>query len=501
MNQVLTILKRIIKMSKNKDKAPKKENKAPKAPKTPQPAPKPATKVEEPATRVEAAETVQSPITDPKKLMDRRHSGLSADGQVRLLDLARRTFVEEQDPDLQFPQAVRKNVNDIVAIGILCTFADHAANGSDSFALVLQSQAYPTLRAAAKAINLDLPELKALPAGKEEGTVMLESSKVKIPDETKKQLKKEKEIREGAKPELDPEKITSEEDVKKALEYMFVSGGKRLPQLLTESIEFMKKFRLHEASQAENADEAKAKFESYNSGDWLDDIFSYFRPPVFFAGIGRGMATVAADKKNPVHSFIILRDAIKDKTTGEPALNDQETAYCAKSIMKWFCDTNIESNQKAIDNLDAKKNKAEIEKCEAQIQYYKNILDYITSPSSEEIDTLLENIGSTFDEGGHQLTTECQNANSIFNKICKSYYGKQLSDADYKNLGENIKQYGYHIINLFRSPGEQLTDCGLSYVSKLEERSAEEKEEIQKAARKAWAERKAKAQEEETKNA
>jgi len=503
--RVLTILNYIIKMSKNKDKNPKKEVKkeAQKAPKAPQQAPKPAPKVEKQEGVTEEAEVVTIPMaSDPKKLMDRRHSGLSADGQVRLLDLAHRVFVEEQDPDLQFPQTVRKNVNDIVAIGIMCAFADHAANGSDSFALVLQSQAYPTLRAAAKAINLDLPDIKALPAGTEEGTVMLESNKVKISKETKEKLKQEKAVREGKKPELDPEKITSEEDVKKALEYMFTSsGGKRLPQLLTESIDFMKKFRMHEASLAENADEAKAKFESYNSGDWLDDVFSHFCPPIFFAGIGRGMATVAADKKNPIHSFIILRDAIKDKGTGKPVLEDQEIAYCAKSIMKWVCNTNIDSNQKAIDNLDAKKNKTEIEKCEAQIQYYKNILDYITSPSSEEIDSLLDNIGTIFDEGGHQLTSECQNANATFNRICKSYYGKELSDADYKNLDENIKQYGYHIINLFRSPGEQITDCGLSNVSELVERSAEEKEEILKAAKKAWAERKTKEKTEETKNA
>ncbi len=367
--------------------------------------------------------------------------------------------------------------------------------------MVLQSQAYPALSAAAKDLNIELPELKALPAGKEQGTVMLESNKVKISNETKKKLQHEKQVREGAKPELDPEKITSQEDVSKALEYMFLSsGGKRLPALLTEAIDFMKKFRMHEASQAENAEEAKTKFENYNSGDWLDDVFSYFCPPIFFAGIGRGMATVAADKKNPVHSFIILRDAIKDKESGQPVLEDQEIAYCARSIMKWVCNTNIESNKKAIENLDPKKNKTEIGQCEAQIQHYNDILTYITSPSAEEIDNLLDNIGSAFDEGG-TLTKECQEANATFSRICKSYYGKTLSDADYKNLGTNIQQYGYHIINLFRSAGEKLMDCGLSNISELEPRSEEEREALIKEARKKWAERKAAEKQEETKNA
>ena len=478
----------------------KQEAKAPKAPKQ---APKAATKVENPKAEdpIEEVENVNvSMISNPKNLTSRKHSGLSADGQVHLLDLAHRVFVEEQDPDLQFPKETAIKVNKIVAVGILCTLADHASNGDDSFANVLHTQAYPSLASAAEDLGFKIPDIKALPAGKEEGTVMLEAKEVKIPAETKKKLQEEKKIREGAKPELDPEKITSEEDVTKALQYMFLTGGKRLPILLTEAIDFMKKFRLHEASQAENAEEAKAKFESYNSGDWLDDVFSYFRPPVFFTGIGRGMATVAADKKNPIHSFIILRDAIKDKATGEPVLDDQEIAYCAKSIMKWFCDTNIDSNKKAIENLDAKKNKTEIEKCEAQIQYYNNILAYITSPSSEEIDSLLENIGTTFDEGG-TLTKECQDANATFNRICGSYYGKKLSTSDYKNLGENIKQYGYHIINLFRAPGEQLVDCGTTYVSELEERTEEEREAMIKAAKKAWAERKNKQKAEEVKNA
>jgi hypothetical protein len=499
MKQVINDLKNIIKMSKNNQKG----NKAPKVPQKAPEVKKPeAKKPEVKNSEVEVAEVVTLPkAAEPSNLMSRKNSGLSPDGQVRLLDLAHRVFVEEKDPDLQFPQKVRVTTNKIVAIGIMCSFADHAATGDNSFAMVLQSQAYPMLSSAAEELGIKLPDIKALPAGKESGTVMLESSQVKISPETKKKLKEEDKIRKGEKPEMDPEKLTSAEDVSKALEYMFLSsGGKRLPELLVESIDFMKKFRMHEASLAENAEEAKARFENYNSGDWLNDVFSYFRPPVFFAGIGKGMATVIAGKKNPIHAFIILRDAIKDPQTKEPVLEDQEIAYCVKSIVKWFCDTCIESNTKAIENLDAKKNKAEIEKCKSQIKYYNDIIDCLTTPSADEINTLLDNIGSDFDEGG-TLTTECQNANATLNRICKSYYGKQLAVADYKNLDTNIQQYGFHIINLFRSPGERLPDCGLSNITELEERSEEEREAAIKEAKKAWAERKSKQKEEELKNA
>jgi hypothetical protein len=498
-------------MSKNKNLGSKKEEqkKAPKAPAAaPKVAEKPAEKkVEKPAAKkeekVEEAQVIAAAAMNPETILNRsgRRGGLSPDATVQALDLAHRVFVEERDPDLQFPKETAIKVNKIVAVGILCTLADHATNGEDSFAAVLNTQAYPSLASAAEDLGFKIPDIKALPAGTAEGTVMLPAKEVKIPKETKEKLKEEKKTRDGEKPELDPTKIDSEEGVKKALEYIFtISAGKRLPDLLTNAIDFMKKFREHEAELAENTEEAKAKFANYNAGDWLDDAFGYFKPTVFFTGIGRGMASVTDIEKSPIHAFVIFREAIKSKETGEPVLDDQEIAYCVKSIMKWVCNMNIESNQKAIDNLDKEKNKSEIEKCEAQIQKYNDILAYIASPSSEEIDVLLDNIGSKFDDGG-QLTPECQKANKLFNLICKTYYGKELSGADYKNLNDNIKQYGYHIINLFRAPGERLVDVGLINISDLEERSEEEREAAIKEAKKAWADRKAKQKEEETKNA
>ena len=480
----------------------KKENKTPqspgKAPKTP--------KVENTATKQNSAPTEEQVITQvatkPETLLERPSGGsaLSADGKVKLLDLARRTFVEETRPYLTFPQETQTTVNRIVAIGILCTIADHVVDGDDSFAHVMQQQGYPALVKAAEDLGFKIPDIKALPANTE-GKISLSAKQVEIPEETKEKIKKEKEISEGEKPELDPEKITSEEDLKKALEYIFIKGNeKSLPKLLTNAVDFMKKFRLHEASLAENATEARARFENYNTGDWLDDIFSYFQPPVFFNGIGRGMASVTEMEKSPVHAFIILRDAIRDKESGMPVLEDQEIAHCVKCIIKWFCNTNIKSNEKAVSELDEKKNKDVIVKCKEAIVKYNKILEYITNPSSIEADTLTDNIGSYFDSDGSQLTKECQDANRLYNKVCKSYYGKQISDIDYTNIATNIQQYVGCIINLFRDAGSQLVNYKYANITELEERSEEEKETLRKEAKKAWVERKQKEKGDSEKN-
>ena len=223
----------------------------------------------QPNERVEEAQVIQAAAMNPGKILsNKRHGGLSPDATVQALDLAHRVFVEEKDPDLQFPKETAIKVNKIVAIGILCTLADHGANGDDSFASVLNTQAYPSLAAAAEELGFKIPDIKALPAGKTEGTVVLPADKVNIPADTKKKLQAEKKVREGEEPELDPEKISSEEDLRKALQYMFVTNSHRLTDTLLNGIDFMKKFRLHEASLAENADEAKAKFENRTSGDW-----------------------------------------------------------------------------------------------------------------------------------------------------------------------------------------------------------------------------------------
>ena len=410
---------------------------------------------------------------------------LSPDKRIEAFSLLERTVINPPDPTLAFPQEIRKQTNMLVAIGTVVTLMDHCANGDDSFALTMQKVEYAPLISIAKEAGYEIkfPEIKALPVN-EEGKVTLAAKDVKISKEEKKRLQEEKKIREGKAPELDPEKITSEEDLNAALNYMFVQKRSvGVTGVLMEGVEFMKKFRMHEASLAENADKAKAKFESYNTGDWLDDLFSHVRPSVFFGGIGRGMAEVVGREKNPIHAFTILRAAIKNKETGELPLGDQEIAYCVKSIITWYCKTNIEALEETNESLDPKANKKDIVANNNRINDLNNIIDIITNPATDCVDTLLENAGHHTFENSDQLTDECQRANSIVNGICESYYGKRLNSDDYKNLLENVQQYAGYVINLFRAPGETSKVYSLNNIVALEEYTKEEKDALKKAAK------------------
>jgi hypothetical protein len=158
--------------------------------------------------------------------------------------------------------------------------------------------------------------------------------------------------------------------------------------------------------------------------------------------------------------------------------------------MKWYCNVTIASNKKSIEELDAKKNAKDIEACNHRIADLEKAFEYFTNPSFDDVISLLENIGSKFTEDGSALTPECQKANSIFNMVCKTYYGKQMSTAEYKNLDTNVQQYAGCIINMFREAGSDDKNYAISNITELEERTAEEKEAIIKEAKKNWAERK-----------
>ena len=143
-------------MGKNNKTATKQTTKEKATPKAPKQAPNTAT-VNNPNDGNSQEESVSISMATPEKLTSRKRSGLSPDAQVQLLDLTRRTFVEERDPDLQFPKETQIRVNKIVAIGILCTIADHAQDGDDSFSHVLNTQAYPALAAMQLAMPLPIP--------------------------------------------------------------------------------------------------------------------------------------------------------------------------------------------------------------------------------------------------------------------------------------------------------------------------------------------------------
>ena len=459
---------------------------------------KKTTKVNKPAAApAEAAvvETVETTVEPPKKdqvnpsqinaknLAGSTKSSLDANHRVDLLHLADDIFRKDPDAERKFSLEVRDGVNAIVAAGVVAAIADEAVYGNSTFSAVLNHTMYPQLVVAAKDMGITLPNIKALPVD-ENGNVTVDSKEVKVSKEAKEKLTEEHAI-EDEKPELDPVKVASmsEEDLKKALQYLLIVGPKKtnIKNTLVSVVDFMRTYRMTMADKAENAAEAKLKYDDYTVDQWLMDAFSYVKPTFLLHGIGRGLITMASLDKSPISSFCILRKTLSDPETGQPVWDEQSIADAVKAIIYLVANNAIADEQKNLDALDkkAKDYKDVSEKYKNSIQHYKDILGYVTNPDPEIISSLIEKMDKDKD-----LV-----AIKIYGRIKDQYYPNSARGG-FKNMDYNIVQHAGIICNMFKPLADQDETYAEINLHDLVAYTTEEIKEMREAEAKAAAEAK-----------
>lgn len=467
---------------------------------------KKTTKVNKPAAapaEEAVVETIEATVEPPKKdqsvnpsqinaknLAGSTKSSLDANHRVDLLHLADDIFRKDPDAERKFSLEVRDGVNAIVAAGVIAAIADEAVYGNSTFSAVLNHTMYPQLVVAAKDMGIALPNIKALPVD-ENGNVTVDSKEVKVSKEAKEKLTEEHAI-EDEKPELDPVKVASmsEEDLKKALQYLLIVGPKKtnIKNTLVSVVDFMRTYRMTMADKAENAAEAKLKYDDYTVDQWLMDAFSYVKPTFLLHGIGRGLITMASLDKSPISSFCILRKTLSDPETGQPVWDEQSIADAVKAIIYLVANNAIADEQKNLDALDkkAKDYKDVSEKYKNSIQHYKDILGYVTNPDPEIISSLIEKMDKDKDPV----------AIKIYGRIKDQYYPNSARGG-FKNMDYNIVQHAGIICNMFKPLADQDETYAEINLHDLVAYTTEEIKEMREAEAKAAAE----AKKEEGKNA
>lgn len=466
---------------------------------------KKTTKVNKPAAApAEAAvvETVETTVEPPKKdqvnptqinaknLAGSTKSSLDANHRVDLLHLADDIFRKDPDAERKFSLEVRDGVNAIVAAGVIAAIADEAVYGNSTFSAVLNHTMYPQLLVAAKDMGITLPNVKALPVD-ENGNVTVDSKEVKVSKAAKEKLTEEHAI-EDEKPELDPVKVASmsEEDLKKALQYLLIVGPKKtnIKNTLVSVVDFMRTYRMTLADKAENSAEAKLKYDDYTVDQWLMDAFSYVKPTFLLHGIGRGLITMASLDKSPISSFCILRKTLSDPETGQPVWDEQSIADAVKAIIYLVANNAIADEQKNLDALDkkAKDYKDVSEKYKNSIQHYKDILGYVTNPDPEIVSSLIEKMDKDKDPV----------AIKIYGRIKDQYYPNSARGG-FKNMDYNIVQHAGIICNMFKPLADRDETYAEINLHDLVAYTTEEIKEMREAEAKAAAE----AKKEDSKNA
>lgn len=476
---------------KNKNIATKKTKKSVKPVEAPVEQPVVETVVEQPTTPKEKPEeSANATNITTKNMVGRVNSSLDANHRVDLLNLADDIFRKDPDAERKFTLEIRDSVNAIVAAGVVAALADESVYGTSTFSAVLNHAMYPQLLIAAKEMGVTLPNVKSLPVNEKE-EVILESDKIKVSKDAKKKLQEEHAIEEE-KPELDPVKVADmgEEALKKALQYLLIVGPKKtnIKNTLVGVVDFMRTYRMTMADKAENVAEAKLKYDGYTVDKWLMDAFSYVKPTFLLHGIGRGLITMASLAKSPVSSFCILRRTLTDPETNKPVWDDQSIADAVKAIVYLVASNAIADEQKNLDALDkkAKDYKDVSEKYKTSIDHYKKILEYVSNPDFDVINTLVQKMDDEKDP----------TATKIFTHVKDQYYPDKSRNG-YKNLDYDVVQRAGIITNLFITEADRNEDYNEVNIQELVAYTTEEIKEMREAEAKA----KAEAKKEESKNA
>lgn len=458
------------------------------------PAAKTAPKVD-PAPKVEnpEVETVQTEVVNEagtKKTVETIAAGkgsasLSLDGQVRLLDLASRRFVENPNAEGKYGKEFVDSMDRLTAAGIVAVFADVAANDTSQFAYVINKSCYPALVSAANSIGVTLPDVKLLAAPVDkngnvnENAVVVKTDQIEVSEETKNQAKEEKNIAEkgaSGQIELDPKKVAhmGEEDLKNALTYILVTNLKqhKSPKnALIETVDFMQAYRLELAEQAENAGEAKEKIAERSMYEILQDAFKYVKPTIHLKGIGVGMRDKMVDSGSVLGAFLILRNHMTDKGADKPDWDDQSIADATRILIEIVAQERVDENKERLASLDTKDKDYKTKKScyEREIKENEDILNELSNVSFNVLESDSKSIANDF------------------GRIIEQYF-KDVDVAErprYDNLEANIKMKAGIILNLFRAPGNKNQNYDESNLLEIKKIPLEEYEKRQQEAKKA----------------
>lgn len=415
--------------------------------------------------------------------------GLDPNRRVDLLRIMHETFRVDKDAATKYnmPEGVVNKINELTAAGMIHALASEITFGKNPFAITMNRTQLDTLNEVGTLMGVSF-NLKALPAPDKDGNVTVNSDQIKVSKDAKNQIEEEAAIKEEA-PCTDPTKIETEEDLKKALLYIMTSRPGAY-QKIDEAVNFYQAYLKIQANKSENKDEELKNINELSRIQLIARMSTILdRCPYVLNGFGRHMATITSITKSPISAFCMFRNTTKNKKTGEPALSDEVVAEYVTAIITWAVNVNIaevknlivkeEENIKVLskDKKSEKANakaieaaKAKIEKHNETLVHFNNILEYVTMPSGEVAENLL------------QLVIEKdQTANRIFKSIAETYYtdvdATTVDAGVYKN---NVKLYAGIITNLFRDPGTPLKGYSKADIVELETKPAEEESEESK---------------------
>lgn len=381
-----------------------------------------------------------SPLAEAVKV---QANGMDPNHRIDLLNLTSKYFHDSPDLLKKFniPDSTVQAMEHITMIGIAAAWADEMTFSTTDFACKLRAVALPEIKTACEDLGIEAEKILALPVAKD-GTVTVTSKEVKVSAETKKILKEENAVQNEV-PELDPSKIENKTGVYKAIKY-FLTSKTGIYESIQKAVAFYRSWLIIQAGEDKKAID---EINSRSVKNILTEIshFNGMQCPFIVNGIGNYLLRLTLANKSVVPAFCILRNAAKSRLTKAPVSEAREIADVCAVLIAWSAASKIDMKLKNIKVLetDKKANSKAIELTKAEIETLKNVDKYISNPTTEFADSLLENLASEDKE-------VVKSATEAYRIIAKAFYPDIDFRKKYENLDHNVQQYAGLVIDLFR---------------------------------------------------
>lgn len=450
----------------------KPENKAPE---------KPATKPVEQPTEVVEAQVVETNPTGGNIIESMMNNApqtvrhLSPDGASMLAYVMQRKYFDDPSAKDRYSATFLNSMSAVQDGIIVGTVIQEVVMTNSPLALVIRKGSYKQLRQIAMDYGVKLPEQNelALPtpqeveAMKKFGITETDDGQLRIPftpedvdANTKKKIQHEAKAAE-ANVEMDPTKITSDEDAAKALTKIYANRNIKgsIHQVLLNAIKFVKDYRYAQADR-ENKNDVKTVLKTRTVEDWLTDAISIKEPLLILKNVASTLCNSINKVSNPITAFLSFKSAIS--TNNVCPLSDNEIAMIIKSLVKWYVQYMTAEYQSQLDTSKKMTEKAK-EAVLDQIEYLKNVKEHLTEFDTNKIQEMPDARSTA---ANADIKTLYFFTRSLYYQ--KDISGKKSPEEYFTNLAYNVWNRVIEIANLFLREENQIENMGEQNILELE---------------------------------
>lgn len=368
----------------------------------------------------------------------------SVDGKAMLAFVMQQRYANNEELAKRYPE-VYADINrtiDVVSLLALVDIRQDLFNRGErgELQLMIDANQLMPLQGMAEMLGIKLAPAKALPGG-DGSQLSIDFNKSEVPTELAEDAGKTIKA-----PELDPNKITTDEEIDAALTYL-ISKERNVATNIVNTVEWYRTLR---GLKETNADK-KLALDEMTVGDWMNEIFSRINPVSLLKGLGSSVYVYTSQTGSPCMAHSVLHNHLT-----KAGWSEEQVAETVRALIN----ENFRLKQK--DNKDLKP------------ESDKAITALISNLGEEYIDKLFADwsldLTGVEESKKNQLENDRKIARMVIGSIKTNFFGKDESPKP-----DELRLKVGQIINLYRDPASRLAAYCQSSITAPTEKEYPEK--------------------------